>query len=53
MDVKDQHPDVVAELLEVAQRARRELGDQLTEMKGTGQRAPGRMGPGDKRLIWE
>jgi arylsulfatase A-like enzyme len=52
-DVQAQHPGVVAELVAVAQQARQELGDQLTDTKGTGQRAPGRMGPGDQRLIWE
>ncbi len=52
-DVKDQHPEVVTRLLEVAQRARQELGDQLTETKGTGQRPAGKMEPGDRRLIWE
>ena len=52
-DVKDQHPAVVAQLLELAQRARLELGDQLTETKGTEQREPGRIEAGDQRLIWE
>ncbi|MDP1562156.1 MAG: sulfatase [Pirellulaceae bacterium] len=52
-DVQAQHPEVMAQLLEAADRARQELGDQLTKTKGTQPRAPGRMEPGDKRLIWE
>lgn len=50
-DVKSQHPEVVAELLAVAEKARGQLGDQLTKTTGTEQRPPGRMEPEDTRLI--
>ncbi|MBL8892426.1 MAG: sulfatase [Planctomycetaceae bacterium] len=50
-DVKAEHPGVVAELLAVAERARGQLGDQLTKTTGTEQRPPGRMEAEDTRLI--
>jgi len=51
-DVAAQHPDVVERLLALAERARDDLGDALTERKGKGTRGPGRLGPGDQRLAW-
>jgi arylsulfatase len=44
-DVAPEHPDVVARLQSVADRAREELGDALTKRKGRGVREPGRVGP--------
>jgi arylsulfatase A-like enzyme len=40
-NVFDDHPDVVEELRAVAEEARRELGDALTEAEGTGRREVG------------
>jgi hypothetical protein len=42
-NVADQHPDVVKRLLEYAERARAELGDSLTNRKGSAVRPPGRV----------
>jgi arylsulfatase A-like enzyme len=42
-DVAAAHPEVVAELRELAERAREELGDALTGRKGKGEREPGRL----------
>jgi arylsulfatase len=41
-DVAAAHPQIVAKLLESAERARAELGDSLTGRKGAGTRAAGR-----------
>jgi arylsulfatase A len=38
VDVASRHPDVVARLLDFAERARRDLGDSLTERPGDGVR---------------
>jgi arylsulfatase len=43
-NVADQHPDVVRRLEELAESARKELGDSLTNRKGTGLREPGKSG---------
>jgi arylsulfatase A-like enzyme len=40
-DVKDHYPEIVKELQELALKARRDLGDDLTEEKGTGRRPAG------------
>ncbi len=40
-NVASAHPDVVKQLTAYAERARQELGDSLTNAKGTGLRAPG------------
>ncbi len=40
-DVSGENPDVLRVLLEEADRARSELGDALTDKKGTGNRPPG------------
>jgi arylsulfatase A len=42
-NVAEQHPEVVKRLLELADQARAELGDSLTERNGTGVREPGRL----------
>jgi len=41
-DVAAEHPEIVAEMLEVAERARADLGDSLTGAVGTGTRPAGR-----------
>jgi arylsulfatase A len=40
-DVSAEHPQIVAYLEAEAEKARRELGDALTERKGKGVRSPG------------
>jgi len=42
-DVASRHPDVVARLKALADRARLELGDSATKQTGKGVRAPGRL----------
>ncbi|MDA0749117.1 MAG: sulfatase [Verrucomicrobia bacterium] len=42
-DVKDQHPEIVAEMQELAQAMRLDLGDSLTKTEGAGARSPGRL----------
>jgi arylsulfatase A-like enzyme len=42
-DVSAQHPDVVRNLQAIAEEARQELGDSLTQRTGTGVRAPGKL----------
>ena len=51
-NVADKHPDVVTRLERLAEQARDDLGDRLTGRKGSGIRPPGRLEPGDKRLVW-
>ncbi len=41
-DVHEQHPEVVAHLTKLADRMRARLGDDLTGVKGSENRAPGR-----------
>jgi arylsulfatase A len=43
IDVAGSHPDVVARLLELAEEARVDLGDSLTERPGRNRREPGRL----------
>ena len=43
VDVKDQHPDVVAQLQAFADQARAELGDSAQKISGSGYRAPARI----------
>jgi arylsulfatase len=38
LDVKTQHPEVVEQLSTIADRYRKELGDDLTGIKGEGRR---------------
>jgi arylsulfatase A-like enzyme len=40
-NVATEHPDIVKRLTALAEEVRRELGDSLTEVKGSGLRAPG------------
>jgi arylsulfatase A len=42
-NVAAQHPDVMAQLQAEAEKARQELGDALTKVKGKGHREPGRV----------
>jgi arylsulfatase len=42
-DVKEQHPEIVAELTKIADEARKDLGDNLTGETGTGRRSIGRL----------
>jgi arylsulfatase A-like enzyme len=42
-DVSAAHPDVLARLLDAAERARDDLGDALTDRTGRGLREPGRV----------
>jgi arylsulfatase A-like enzyme len=48
-DVAAAHPDVVARLQKLAERARADLGDSATKQKGTGVRQPGRVEGKKKR----
>ncbi len=41
-DVKDQYPEVVKKMRELAERARQDLGDSATKTKGAGRREPGK-----------
>jgi len=41
----EHHPDVVAKLSALAQQARADLGDDLTQTKGANRRAPGQIAP--------
>ncbi len=41
-DVKDKHPDIVAELEKLAAETREDLGDSLQKKPGTGRRQPGK-----------
>ena len=49
-DVAAAHRDVVERLQALAAKARADLGDKLTDTKGTGVRPAGRLGPDDVRL---
>lgn len=42
-DVSADHPEVMKRLLAVAEKARAELGDRLTKVEGSGNRAPGQL----------
>jgi arylsulfatase A-like enzyme len=44
-DVSADHPEVLARLEALAEKAREDLGDSLTGVKGRGVRQPGRVGP--------
>ena len=48
-DVAAQNPAVVRRLRALAERARAELGDALTQRTGSGTREPGRVADGDRR----
>ncbi len=47
-DVKDKHPDVVAEIRKLADRMRADLGDSAKKTKGSGRRSAGRLEKGDQ-----
>lgn len=51
-DVRALHPDVVERLEQMAEMARAELGDSLTQRKGAGVREHGVLSAGDARLSW-
>jgi arylsulfatase A len=51
-DVSAENPDVVAELLAAGERARQQLGDQLTGRKGSENRPAGQLTDRDERLVW-
>ena len=42
-DVKDQNPEIVAELMKIAEEARLDLGDGIMNIKGANVREPGRV----------
>lgn len=44
-NVAEAHPEVVKRLMALAERARADLGDSLTQREGSGVREPGRMSP--------
>lgn len=51
-NVATEHPKVVARLQRLADEARKDLGDTLTKVKGSGIRPPGKLKPDDPRLQW-
>ncbi len=51
INVAEQHPEVVKHLLDLADQARNDLGDDLTHHKGTGRREPGRVSK-DEENTW-
>ena len=51
-NVIKQYPEVYNELSKVADMYRKELGDKLTDAKGSGIRPAGELEPGDKELVW-
>ncbi len=51
-NVADQHPDELARLQQLAERARDDLGDTLTGRSGSGIRPAGKLDTGDERLVW-
>jgi arylsulfatase len=42
-DVQELYPEVIEEIMEIAEEARSDLGDRLTGVEGTGRRSPGRV----------
>jgi arylsulfatase A-like enzyme len=51
-DVAAQHPDVVAQIQQLADRMRADLGDSATKQKGSGVREAGQLQEGDPRFHW-
>lgn len=51
-NVAEQHPEIVKRLMVAAEQARAELGDTLNDRKGSENRPPGTLQPGDQRLEW-
>jgi arylsulfatase A-like enzyme len=50
-DVKNQHPEVVAMMEQLADGMRKDLGDAAKDMKGSGRRLPGQLEAGDRRFV--
>ncbi|MFZ0453234.1 MAG: sulfatase, partial [Ignavibacteriaceae bacterium] len=50
-DVLAHHPDIVAELKKIGDKARYELGDRLTGIKGKENREPGRIGESRVKFV--
>lgn len=51
-DVAKQHPEIVERLTAMADTARKDLGDKLTGVKGSGNRPIGKLSEEDERLTW-
>ena len=51
-NVIGQYPEIHNELSKVADMYRKELGDKLKKMKGSGVRPAGELEPGDEKLEW-
>ena len=51
-NVADQHPEIVAQIKQLADAMRAELGDSATKTKGSGNREPGRLQAGEARIQW-
>ena len=49
-NVANDHPKIVERLQAAAESARKDLGDRLTNIKGSGIRPTARLAPGDERL---
>jgi hypothetical protein len=43
IDLASKHPEIVQKLNEMADQARKDMGDALTDSQGTGQREVGRV----------
>ncbi|WP_375586167.1 sulfatase [Cyclobacterium xiamenense] len=44
LNLADQHPEVVEEMIKLAERAREDMGDALQDREGANNRLPGRLG---------
>jgi arylsulfatase A-like enzyme len=51
-NVAEKHPEMVAQIQELADRMRAELGDSATKQKGSGVRPAGKLEEGDLRFRW-
>ncbi len=52
VNVAEQHPEVVSQMEQIADRMRADLGDALTDQEGPGRRPAGELEPGDLRFNW-
>lgn len=52
-NVVDKYPEVVAQITELAEKMREDLGDSLTKRPARGARPPGRIEPGDFIFDWQ
>ncbi|MCB1093165.1 MAG: hypothetical protein KDL87_16620, partial [Verrucomicrobiae bacterium] len=50
-NVADQHPEIVERLLAEVEKARAELGDNLTKRQGAGNREPGRLTDAEAKAL--